>query len=78
MADIQRRKYPLAEPEVLRLLAPKKGLIATGESKSENKSKGLVLQISLSQFGRIEGEQIPGTVKLLLRSRQSRWISLLD
>jgi hypothetical protein len=32
-------KYPPAEPEALRLLAPQRGLFATVESKSKNKSK---------------------------------------
>ena len=29
-------KYPPAEPEVLRLLAPQRGLIATGQSQNHN------------------------------------------
>jgi len=29
-------KYPPAEPEVLRLLAPQRGLIATGESQKQD------------------------------------------
>ena len=32
-------KYPPAEPEALRLLAPQRGLFATVESKSKNNSK---------------------------------------
>src|ERR1035438_5408721 len=32
-------KYPPAEPEALRLLAPRRGLFATVESKSKNNSK---------------------------------------
>jgi hypothetical protein len=71
-------KYPPAKPEALRLLAPQRGLFATVESKSKNKSKSLVLQTSQSQFRKIEGEQTPGTVKLLLPPRQSRGISLFD
>jgi hypothetical protein len=39
-------KYPPAEPVALRLLAPQRGLIATGQSKSKNKSKSLELQTS--------------------------------
>src|ERR1039457_2537331 len=65
-------KYPPAEPEALRLLAPQRGLTATGESKSKNKSKGLAMQTSLAQFRQIEEEHTPGTVKLLLPPRQSR------
>jgi hypothetical protein len=34
-----RSKYPPAEPEALRLLAPQRGLFATVESKSKNNSK---------------------------------------
>jgi hypothetical protein len=69
-------KDPPAEPEALRLLAPQRGLIATGESKSKNKSKGLAVQTSLTQPWQNEGEHTPGTVKLLLPPRQSRGISL--
>ena len=32
-------KYPPAGPEALRLLAPRRGLFATVESKSKNNSK---------------------------------------
>jgi hypothetical protein len=32
-------KYPQAEPEALRLLAPQRGLTATGESKARTKAK---------------------------------------
>lgn len=35
----QGSKYPTAEPEALRLLAPQRGLFATVESKSKNNSK---------------------------------------
>jgi hypothetical protein len=41
-----KSKYPLTEPEALRLLAPQRGLTATGESRSKNKSKSLALQTS--------------------------------
>src|ERR1035437_8241111 len=68
-------KYPPAKPEALRLLAPQRGLIATGESKSKNKSKGLTVQTLLAQSRQNEGEHTPGTVKLLLPPRQSRGIS---
>src|SRR5713226_6888963 len=70
--------YPPAEPEALRLLAPQRGLIATGESKSKNKSKDLAMQMSITRHSQTEGEHIPVTVKLLLPPRQSRGISLLD
>ena len=39
--------YPPAEPVALRLLAPQRGLFATVQSKSKNKSKSLVLLSSL-------------------------------
>ncbi len=71
-------KYPPAEPEALRLLALQRGLIATGDSKSKNKSKDLTVQISLTQHKQNEGEHTPGTVKLLLPPRQSRGIFRSD
>ena len=36
---VQYSKYPPAEPEALRLLAPQRGLFATVESKSNRNSK---------------------------------------
>ena len=71
-----RSKYPPAEPEALRLLAPRRGLTATGESKSKNKSKNLAMPSSRPHLKQIEGEHIPVTVKLLLPPRQSRGNSL--
>src|ERR1035437_1805677 len=52
-------KYPPAKPEALRLLAPQRGLIATGESKSKNKSKGLTVQTLLAQSRQNEGNILP-------------------
>ena len=78
LGDFPISKYPPAEPEALRLLAPQRGLIATGESKSKNKSKDLTVQASFAQPRQNEGEHTPGTVKLLLPPRQSRGISFLD
>jgi hypothetical protein len=40
------RSYPPVKPEALRLPAPQRGLIATGESKSKNKSKCLIVPAS--------------------------------
>jgi len=76
--EVDQSKYPPAEPEALRLLAPQRGLIATGESKSKNKSKDLAMQMSITRHSQTEGEHIPVTVKLLLPPRQSRGISLLE
>jgi hypothetical protein len=49
-------KYPPVEPEALRLLAPQRGLFATGESKinrnskcDENQNQGILPE--LSNFG---------------------------
>jgi hypothetical protein len=44
-------KYPPAEPVALRLLAPQMGLIATGESKSKNKSKSLGCELHADCVG---------------------------
>lgn len=59
-------KYPPAEPVALRLLGPSKGPDASGESKSKNKSKNLVLLSSLPQNRQCEGEHTPGILKVLL------------
>jgi hypothetical protein len=66
------------KPEALRLLAPQRGLIATGESKSKNKSESFAMLSALQQYRQLEGGHTPVNVKLLLPPRQSRGISLLD
>ena len=71
-------KYPPAEPVALRLLAPQRGLTATVRSKSKSKSKSLVLMSPLPQHRQFEGKHTLGILKVLLPSRQSRGISLLD
>jgi hypothetical protein len=52
------------EPVALRLLAPQRGLIATGESKSKNKSKSRELQTSRRLRWLTGSKHNPGTVKL--------------
>jgi hypothetical protein len=57
----QANKYPPAEPEVLRLLAPQRGLTAIGHSQNPNTGDGVL--------------QYPGNVKLWESPRQSRGFS---
>lgn len=57
-------------------MAPQRSLFATFESKGKKKRKDFVLQTSLAQFRQIEQVHTPGTVTLLLPTRQSRRISL--
>src|ERR1022692_4440285 len=76
-------KYPPAEPEAFRLLAPQRGLIATAQDASPRAKLGTVRslrrvrQVALSSHWRAMPRQpeIPGTVKLLLPPRQSRGVS---
>ena len=77
-------KYPPAEPEALRLLAPQRGLIAIverqimpiqylcGTSRFRQRAS---LPFGGSLFQTVH---TPGTVKLLLPPRQSRGNSRLD
>ena len=62
---------PPAEPEALRLLAPQRGLIATGQ----NQYRYLVSAERPNGNLRSRVKHTPGTVKLLLPPRQSRGIS---
>jgi hypothetical protein len=57
-------KYPPAEPEVLRLLAPQRGLTAIGHSQNPNTGDGVL--------------QYPGNVKLWESPRQSRGFSPIN
>jgi hypothetical protein len=57
-------KYPPAEPEVLRLLAPQRGLTAIGHSQNPNTGDGML--------------QYPGNVKLWESPRQSRGFSPIN
>lgn len=51
----RQRRYPLVEPEALRLLALHRGPFATVESKSKEKSKSPACRMSFASFAR------PGT-----------------
>src|ERR1035438_1231571 len=64
-------KYPPAEPEVLRLLAPQRGLIATGQSQKQD-----LVSYRPARVFVIGVKRTPGFVELLLPPRQSRGISL--
>src|ERR1039458_5643521 len=64
-------KYPPAEPEVLRLLAPQRGLIATGHSQKQD-----LVSYRPARVFVIGVKRTPGFVELLLPPRQSRGISL--
>src|ERR1039458_2696527 len=64
-------KYPPAEPEVLRLLAPQRGLIATGQSQKQD-----LVSYRPARVFVIGVKRTPGFVELLLPPRQSRRISL--
>ncbi len=68
-------KYPPAEPEALRLLAPQRGLFATVESKSNRNSKNDPVQADRATQTEMQGHT-PVTVKLRLPPRQSRGTSL--
>jgi hypothetical protein len=57
-------KYPPAEPEVLRLQAPQRGLTAIGHSQNPNTGDGVL--------------QYPGNVKLWESPRQSRGFSPIN
>ena len=46
-----RNKYPPAEPEVLRLLAPRRGLTAIEKSKSKTERTTNCIIPELSNFG---------------------------
>jgi hypothetical protein len=59
-----KNKYPPAEPEVLRLLAPQRGLTAIGHSQNPNTGDGVL--------------QYPGNVKLWESPRQSRGFSPIN
>src|ERR1019366_5795080 len=65
------RKYPPAEPEALRLLAPQRGLIAT----DQNQNPRLATSEPIGKSGRAWVKQTAENVKLLLPPRQSRAIS---
>jgi hypothetical protein len=59
-------KYPPAEPEALRLLAPQRGLFATVESKSNRNSKsdekqnqGILPELSIGIGGRVTSPPLP-------------------
>src|ERR1019366_10297106 len=71
MAEILGNKYPPAEPEVLRLLAPQRGLIATGQSQKQD-----LVSYRPARVFVIGVKRTPGFVELLLPPRQSRGISL--
>src|ERR1019366_1207718 len=59
------------EPEVLRLLAPQRGLIATGQSQKQD-----LVSYRPARVFVIGVKRTPGFVELLLPPRQSRGISL--
>jgi hypothetical protein len=65
------RKYPPAEPEALRLLAPQRGLIAT----DQNQNPRLATSGLIGKSGRAWVKQTAENVKRLLPPRQSRGIS---
>ena len=67
----ESNKYPPAEPEVLRLLAPQRGLIATGQSQKQD-----LVSYRPARVFVIGVKRTPGFVELLLPPRQSRGISL--
>lgn len=52
-------KYPPAKPVALQLLAPQRGLTATGESKSKNKSKNLRCYFHCRSTGRSRESKLP-------------------
>src|SRR5271165_6440105 len=65
-------KYPPAEPEALRLLAPQRGLIATGEKQKQLQRHEAR---EATGFGKNEGNSgryTPGILKVWLPPRQSR------
>src|SRR5208337_1794088 len=67
-----RSKYPPAEPEALRLLAPQRGLIATGEKQKQLQRHEAR---EATGFGKNEGNSgryTPGILKVWLPPRQSR------
>ena len=49
--ELGGNKYPPAEPEVLRLLAPRRGLIAIEKSKSKTQRTTNCIIPELSNFG---------------------------
>ena len=50
-AHLNGNKYPPAEPEVLRLLAPRRGLTAIAKSKSKTERTTNCIIPELSNFG---------------------------
>src|SRR5271157_777994 len=63
-------KYPPAEPEALRLLAPQRGLIATDQSQKQQPSTAVARYPMPLRLGKAH----PRIVKLLLPPRQSRGV----
>src|SRR5271170_2175375 len=68
----QTCKYPRAEPEALRLLAPQRGLIATGEKQKQLQQHKIDSTADLGKIKTNSARHTPGILKVWLPPRQSR------
>jgi hypothetical protein len=67
-----RSKYPPAKPEALRLLAPQRGLTATGEKQKQPQQQQGCSTMGFGNNKSNSRRYTPGILKVLLPPRQSR------